>query len=143
MHPGTVMVIPVTDSGEVLLIRTRRHAVDEILLELPGGGLEGDETPMDCAGRELLEETGFLAGRLTPLASFFSSPAFMTERVHVFVASGLERQQQRLQPGEYIEVRPVPLAEAFEMAASGEIRDARTVAALLLFERRRREMATA
>lgn len=136
VHPGTVLVIGVTSDNKVLLIRTYRYAVDEVVIELPGGGLEKDETPMNCAGRELLEETGYLAGKITPLASFYSSPAFITEGVSVFVARDLERQEQRLQEGEEIEVLPVPLGEAIGMAAAGEIRDARTIAALLMYDAR-------
>lgn len=136
VHPGTVLVIGITADNKVLLIRTYRYAVDEVVIELPGGGLEKDETPINCAGRELLEETGYLAAKITPLASFYSSPGFMTEGVSVFVANGLERQGQMLQEGEEIEVLPVPLGEAIGMAAAGEIRDARTIAALLMYEAR-------
>jgi ADP-ribose pyrophosphatase len=137
VHPGAVIILAITDDQQVLLIRNRRYAVDEILLELPAGTIEGDEPPMNCAGRELLEEAGYLAGKLTPLASFYTSPGILSEKMHAFVATKLEKAEQALEEGEDIEVVPTPLQEAIDMAASGEIRDGKTIATLLMYAARR------
>lgn len=137
VHPGAVIILPITDDGNVLLIRNRRYAVDEILLELPAGTLEGSEPPMNCAGRELLEECGYLAGKLTAFASFYTSPGILSEKMHAFIATDLEKAEQSLEEGEEIEVVPTPLAEAIHMAAIGEIRDGKTIATLLMYAARK------
>lgn len=132
-HPGAVIILPITDDGNVLLIRNRRYAVDEVLLELPAGTLEPPEPPMNCAGRELLEECGYLAGKIEPLATFYTSPGILSEKMHAFVATKLIKKQQALEEGEEIEVVPTPLAEAIELAETAEIRDGKTIAVLLMY----------
>lgn len=139
VHPGAVIILPLTDDGKVILIRNRRYAVDEVLLELPAGTLEGSEPPMNCAGRELLEETGYLAGKLEPLAAFYTSPGILSEKMHAFVATKLEKSIQALEEGEDIEVVPTPLGEALRMAAAGEIHDGKTIAVLLMYAARKRK----
>lgn len=135
VHPGAVVIIPVLDEQTVLLIRNRRYAINQVLTELPAGTLEKGEDPINCAGRELLEETGYLARKLKPMASFYSSPGFLTEKMHVFVAYDLEKKEQDLDLGEDIELQPVTIGEAIEMIRTGEIQDAKTIASLMMFER--------
>jgi ADP-ribose pyrophosphatase len=135
VHPGAVVILPLKADGSVLLIRNRRHAIGEVLLELPAGTLEKGEDPMNCAGRELQEETGMLAGRLKALPSFFTSPGVLTERMHPFVAYDLEPSKQALEEGEEIELHPVPWKEAIAMCGDGRINDGKTIAVLLLYER--------
>jgi ADP-ribose pyrophosphatase len=134
-HPGAVVVLPMLDEQTVLLIRNRRYAVGQTLLELPAGTLEKGEDPMNCAGRELQEETGFLAGRLQIIANFFSSPGILSERMYAFAAFDLQKTQTALEPGEEIEVQPTPLDDAIEWTRTGQIADAKTIAALLLYDR--------
>src|ERR1700677_726027 len=86
VHPGAVVILAIQKDEMVLLISNRRHAVGEVLLELPAGTLEKGEDPMNCAGRELIEETGYIAGRLVALPTFYSSPGILTERMYPFVA---------------------------------------------------------
>jgi ADP-ribose pyrophosphatase len=138
-HPGAVLVMGLLEGDRVLLIRNRRYAVGETLLELPAGTLEKGEDPMNCAGRELLEETGYLAGRLQSLLSFFTSPGILGERMHVFAAYDLQQRQVAPEEGEDIEVLPVEWAEALEMAGDGRIKDGKTIATLLWFDRFRRK----
>jgi len=138
VHNGAVVVLPLTKDGNVLLIRNRRYAVGQVLLELPAGTLEKGEDPMNCAGRELLEETGYLAGRLWPLGSFFSSPGILTEKLYAFAAYDLEQSVSALEEGEEIELHPVPMSEALEMVRTGEIQDAKTIATLFLFDLKRK-----
>src|SRR3954464_2513763 len=104
VHPGAVVVLPFLDASRILLIRNRRYAVGQILLELPAGTLEKNEDPMNCAGRELLEETGYLAARIKPIGTFYSSPGIFTEKMYAFAAYDLEQQQQALEEGEEIEL---------------------------------------
>jgi ADP-ribose pyrophosphatase len=137
VHPGAVVVLAVLPDDRVVLIRNRRFAVSQYLLELPAGTLEPSEPPINCAGRELLEETGYLAGRMTPLATFFTSPGVLTERMHAFVATQLEQGTPALKDDEEIEVRPVPMRQALAMIETGEIQDAKTIAVLLMYQRMR------
>jgi ADP-ribose pyrophosphatase len=135
VHPGAVVILPLQKDSTVVLIRNRRHSIGEVLLELPAGTLEKGEDPMNCAGRELLEETGLLAGRLVKMPAFYSSPGIMTERLYPFVAYDLEQSGQKLEEGEEIELSPVPLDVAVAMCADGRIADGKTIATLLMFER--------
>lgn len=135
VHPGAVVVLAIRDDRQILLIRNRRYAVDQTLLELPAGTLEKGEDPMNCAGRELLEETGYLAGRLVPLGSFFTSPGILSEKMYAFVAYDLEPHQAALDEGEEIELAPTSLDDAIELVRTGDIRDGKTIATLLMYDR--------
>lgn len=134
-HNGAVVVVPVMEDGSILLIRNRRYAVGQILVELPAGTLEKNEDPMNCAGRELQEETGYLAGRLKPIGNFYTSPGILTEKMYAFAAYDLSKTRQALEEGEEIELMRVPLGEAVEMIRTGEIADGKTIASLLIYEK--------
>lgn len=135
VHPGAVVVLPFLDDETILLVSNVRHAIDQNLLELPAGTLEKGEPPMNCAGRELEEETGYLAGRLRGLCSFYTSPGVLSEKIHAFAAFDLEKTRQNLDAGEELEVRPTAFAEAIEMCRDGGISDGKTIATLLWWER--------
>jgi ADP-ribose pyrophosphatase len=135
VHPGAVVILPFLDDKTILLIRNRRYAIQQILLELPAGTLEHGESPMNCAGRELQEETGYLATRIKPLVNFYSSPGILTERMYAFAAFGLQKSNPVLEEGEEIEVFSVDFAEAVSMIREGQIQDGKTIATLLAYER--------
>jgi ADP-ribose pyrophosphatase len=136
VHPGAVVILPLLADGRILLIRNRRYALGgQILIELPAGTLEKNEDPMNCAGRELLEETGHLASRLEPIGNFFSSPGILTEKLYAYVAYDLEQQTTALEEGEEIELHPATLDDAIEMIRDGRIHDGKTIATLLMYER--------
>jgi len=130
-YAGAVAVVPVNERGELLLVRQYRHAVGKNLLEIPAGKLEPGEDPATCAERELLEETGYEAEQITRLISFYSTPGFTTEELHLFLATGLKLKEQDLDEDEFIDVVPVPFARALEMIWSDEICDAKSVAGIL------------
>ncbi len=130
-HSGASVVVPLTDGGEVLLVRQYRYATGEWLLEAPAGKLEPAEAPESCALRELEEETGWRAAKLESLGAIWSSPGFTDERLHLFLARGLEPGRQALEEAELLTVESVPLAEAVAMACDGRIADSNTVCAVL------------
>jgi ADP-ribose pyrophosphatase len=135
-HPGAVVIVPVLDDGRIVLIRNRRYAVGTTLWELPAGTLEAGEDPAHCAARELTEETGFRARTIDPLGSFYTTPGLTDELMHAFCARGLTEVGQALEPGEEIEVHPVPRADAIRMLDDGDLMDAKSMLALLLAQRR-------
>lgn len=135
-HPGSVAIVPLVDEDHVCLIEVFRRAVGRSLLEIPAGTLDRVESLAEAAARELAEETGYRAAALEPLGALWMSPGILRERMHLFIASGLEPGPQALEPGETIEPRVVAWAEALAMCGDGRIEDAKTVAALLLTARR-------
>jgi ADP-ribose pyrophosphatase len=138
-HQGSVAALPVHQDGAVVLIRQYRYPLDEELWEIPAGRLEPQEDPKDGVQRELEEEVGFHARTLEPLLLVYTAPGFCDERLHLFRASDLEATPPRPEPDERIEIRTMALAEAQSLARKGDIRDAKTLLALLLEARRRTE----
>lgn len=135
-HPGAVCVLPFLDDQTILMVRNRRWAIGgRWLLELPAGTLERGEDPMNCAGRELQEETGFLAGRLQRIADFYTAPGILGEQMHAFAAFNLQRTATAHEPGEEIEVLAVPWVEALGMIERRELTDAKSMLTLMLYER--------
>lgn len=130
-HPGAAAVVPITASGEVVLIRQYRHAVGGMLIEVPAGKLEPGEEPATCAARELEEEAGQRAGRLVSLGWIWTTPGFTDERIYLFAALELTPVPQQLQADEVIETLALPFAEALEWVWSGRIQDAKSALALL------------
>ena len=132
-HGGGVCILALTEEGEVLLVRQYRYAAGKELLELPAGKLEAGEDPRECGIRELREETGARAESFEHLASFYSTPGFCSEIIHIYVAEGLTFGSQHLDPNEFLEVLRVPLERAKEMALSGEIEDGKTIIGILSY----------
>jgi len=133
VHPGAVVILPLLDGDRIVMIRNHRYSVDEELWELPAGTAEPDEPPIETARRELEEETGYRAERMTPLAEFYASPGVMTELMRAYVAEGLSEGETRLEPDERIKVEVVTLARAREMLAQRELRDGKTIAVLGMY----------
>lgn len=134
-HPGSVAVLPVLDDGRICLIRNHRVSVREILLEIPAGTMEPPEPPHECAHRELIEETGYRAAKIEKLAEFYPAPGILDEKMHAFIATGLQPGAHAREVGEEIENQIVSLDQAMSMIESGDIHDAKTMLALLLFEK--------
>ncbi len=135
-HRGACAVVPFLTAPTavdpvVLLIKQYRHATGSWLLEIPAGRLDPNESPEDCARRELREETGCTAADMTHMTSVWTTPGFSDERIHLFMATGLTRGSPAREVDELIEPTPLALTDALERISRGEICDAKTVAALL------------
>jgi len=136
VHPGAVLILPLLSPEKVILIHNYRFAVAAELLELPAGTLEPSERPIDCAARELEEETGYAPGHIEPLCEFYTSPGFTDERMYVFLATHLTATAQQLDSTEQIRVAIMDLADAVEATVDGRIVDGKTMAALQLYHYR-------
>ena len=135
-HPGAAAVIPcASDPGgpdpTILMIRQFRYATGGDLWEIPAGTLAPGEAPEACARRELLEEAGVTAERVERLTSIWTTPGFTDELIHLFWATGLTVGAAAREPDEFIEVVPRPLSQVLSGIRDGEVRDAKTVAAIL------------
>ena len=137
-HPGAAAVVPFTADGEVLLIRQYRRAAGGFIYEVPAGKLDPGETPLQCAARELAEETGVSAGALEPLGSILTTPGFTDEVIHLFLARDLRPAQQQLDADELLTVEKMPFARALDMCVRGDLRDAKSICALMLADRQLR-----
>lgn len=134
-HPGSVVVLPVFSDGRVLLIRQFRYATGMFLWELVAGRKDAGETFLRAAHRELGEETGYTASRMRKLMDVFPTPGFVTERMVIFLASGLAEGKARPEEDEKIEQRKFRLDEAEKWIRAGKIRDAKSVAGILYYAR--------
>jgi len=124
-HVDCVAVVAIDSEDNVLLVRQFRKPAERVLLEIPAGGIEPGEQPIQCALRELEEETGYIAGKLERLGGFYSSPGYSNEFLHLFLAT--ELRGGRAKEDEIIEVVPIPLAEIANLISSGEICDAKSI----------------
>lgn len=132
-HPGAAAIVPLTDAGEVVLVRQYRKTVESTLLEIPAGKLDPGESPLACAQRELAEETGFRADVMTPLVTFVPSPGILTEAITIFVARGLSPHRVTAPVDEEgLRVERVPLERIRSLIEAGEIRDGKSLVGLLL-----------
>ncbi len=130
-HPGGAAVLCVRE-GKVLLVRQFRYSYGEELLEIPAGKLDLGEEPIRAAARELEEETGFTAS-LEPLTVFYPTPGYTNEKIYIYLAREIHGGTQRLDDGEFLDVLQLPLEEALRMVNEGQIKDGKTIAALLLY----------
>jgi ADP-ribose pyrophosphatase len=139
-HPGAAAVVPCASDPDgkdptLLLIRQYRYAAGGPLWEIPAGTLEPGEAPEHCARRELLEEAGVTATRIERLTSIFTTPGFTDEVIHLYLASGLEMKAPERERDEFIEVVPQPLSQVLSRIRLGEVRDAKTIVAILYMAR--------
>lgn len=142
-HPGASAVVPflsdpAEDDPQILLVKQYRYAADRFLYEVPAGRLEPEEAPVDCAHRELTEETGCTAAGVEHLFSMFTTPGFTDEQIHVFAATGLTRGVTAHEADEFMDVEAVELSRALEMIGRGQIPDAKTALSILFASRWRK-----
>jgi len=132
-HPGAAAVLPLLGDDHVLLLRQYRHPIRSWLWEIPAGKLDPGEEAADCALRELEEETGYRAAVLEPLGSVRTAPGFTDELIHLYVARDLRPGRLGRGPGEQIEMHELHRDQLLAMIESGEINDAKTLAALFRY----------
>lgn len=132
VHPGSVTILPINEHGQLVFVKQYRHPSGSDLLELPAGTLEQGEEPRACAQRETEEEIGFSPSRLEYLGSCFLAPGYTSEETHFYLANGLRPVDSQGDPDEEIEVVTHDLPAVAELAASGQIKDAKTLAAIFL-----------
>jgi ADP-ribose pyrophosphatase len=132
VHKGSAVIVPVFEDGTVALVRQYRHAAREYLLEIPAGTLDGGEDPIVGAVRELEEEIGVRAAHVEKLTEFYVSPGFLTEKMHLFMATGLTEVGQKLEADEILTIERHSFPALFEMIRSGEIEDAKTIVGVMM-----------
>ena len=130
-HPGGVCVAALTEKEELLFVEQFRYPYMETVLELPAGKLEYGEDPFEAGKRELLEETGAAAKNYRDLGKLYPTPGYCGEIIHMYLAENLTFSEQHLDEDEFLEVRRIPLAEAFQMVMRNEIRDSKTQVGIL------------
>ncbi|MCM3714844.1 NUDIX hydrolase [Halalkalibacter oceani] len=129
-HPGAVAILPITKEGKLVLVRQYRKALDKVIVEIPAGKLERGEEPDAAARRELEEETGYRSEKLHYLISFYTSPGFADELIHLYECADLEKGQGALDADEFLDVLEVTLEEAEQMIRDQTIYDAKTAFAV-------------
>jgi len=142
-HPGAAAVVPFLDppggaDPRLVLIRQFRHAADGYIWEVPAGRLDAGELPEFCAERELEEETGMRARRLERLTTIYTTPGFTDERIHLFLADGLDPGAEHREADEFMELHTLRWSQVLEMIERGEIVDGKTLVSLLFVQTFRR-----
>jgi ADP-ribose pyrophosphatase len=131
-HPGAVAIVPVTENNEVILVKQYRYPVEEIIIEIPAGKLDDKEPSIECAKRELQEETGVINGKMILLATIYTTPGFSNEKMDIFIATGFTEIENNPDHDEFLHVIKVGIDECIRMIDNGIIMDAKSIVGILL-----------
>ena len=131
-HKGAVAILAITKENKVVLVKQFRKAIEQEIYELPAGKIEIGETPLDCAYRELKEETGYSANSMKLIHKYYPTPGFSNQLVFIYLAKDLIPGEKKLEEDEFLEVYEVDLETAYKMVYENEICDSKTVIGLLL-----------
>ncbi|MGD8992116.1 MAG: NUDIX hydrolase [Desulfobacterales bacterium] len=131
-HPGAAAMVPMLNLTDIILIKQYRHAIRDFIWEIPAGTLDPGESPLSCAQRELIEETGYAAADWHQLGTITPLPGCSDERIHIFLAWCLEAAEQDLDDDEMLKVHQINLEDALQMILTGEIADGKTISGLYL-----------
>lgn len=140
-HPGAVAIVALTEEGRICLVRQYRTALGRVTVEIPAGKLSAGEDPLECANRELLEETGMVAEKIAFLTTIASSDGFCDELIHIYMATGLTFAKSSPDDDEFINVDLVEVSELVDAVLDGRIEDAKTVVGALLCDAIGRRLA--
>jgi len=132
-HPGAVCVVPVLPSGEICLIRQYRYGPKQEFIEIPAGKLDRNEEPIDCAKRELIEEVGYSAGKLTYLTKIYPAIGFSNEVMWMYLGEDLVKTKRQLDSDEFLELAPFSIEEAYSMVKSQTIVDVKTIIGIMWY----------
>ena len=130
-HPGGVGIVAVTEEGKVLMVRQYRYPMEEEVLEIPAGKLDGDEDPFECAKRELSEETGYTAKTYVDFGAMYPSPGFCRETLYLYLALDLVPGEMHLDENELLSVEEIDLDELVERVMNNQLKDAKTIIGVL------------
>ena len=131
-HPGAAAIVPLTEDGKVIMERQFRYPLGKVITEVPAGKLDGpDEDRFEAAKRELKEETGITADTWVNLGNFYPSPAYTTECISLFLASGLHMGERKLDEDEFLNIKAIPLKDVVQDIMDGKIADGKTIAAIM------------
>ncbi|MCL4378301.1 MAG: NUDIX hydrolase [Actinobacteria bacterium] len=131
-HPGAVAVVPLNDRNEVILVKQYRYPINKVLIEIPAGKLDSNESPIVCAGRELEEEVGAGDGNLILLATIYTSPGFSDEKMNIYLAQGFKEKDNKLDDDEFLHIMKIKFNKCLEMINKGEISDAKSIIGILM-----------
>ncbi|MFH2044770.1 MAG: NUDIX hydrolase [Pseudomonadota bacterium] len=134
-HPGASAIVPLTAENEIILIKQYRYAAGDFIWEIPAGVLEPGEAPLECAKRELIEETGYSANKMVKLTEILPVPGYSDERIHIFLATDLVESKQNLDKDEILKVHVLKFDDVMDMITKGEIIDSKTISGLCLASR--------
>ncbi len=135
IHPGGAVVVPITTEGKFVLVKQFRYPLQEELIEFPAGKLDENEEPINCAKRELEEETGYFSDDITCLGKIFTAPGYCTELLHIFLARNLKQRNQNREEGEKdMQILELNFDEISELIKSEEITDSKTISALFYLQ---------
>jgi len=134
-HPGAVCIIPILPDGNLCLIRQYRYGPRDEFIEIPAGKLDTGEDPLVCAKRELQEEIGYIAGKLTFLTNIYPAIGFSNEKMWMYLAEDLQLSNQSLDQDEFLELLPLSLEEAIDLIKQGKITDVKTIIGVLWLDR--------
>jgi len=138
-HPGASSVIPILPDGQIILVKQYRYPIGKITLEVPAGKLDSpDEDPLECAVRELSEETGYTSSNIYKLTTIATTVGFSNELIHLYAAEDLQAGEQHTDEDEFINVIKAPLAEAMRMVEDGRIIDAKSIVSILMLAERKK-----
>lgn len=135
IHPGASVVIPLTDDGQIYMVRQFRKPIDQVSLEIPAGKLDKGEDPLDCAVRELKEETGLDTKDIKHLMDIHSAPGFTNEVLHMYVAKDLHEGESCADEDEFISAEKYPINTLIDMIIRKEITDAKTIIGILMADK--------
>lgn len=133
IHPGAAAILPILPGNKIIFIKQYRKAVEKYLLEIPAGTLDKGESPLSCARRELIEETGYKARSVKKILDFFPTPGYSNERIYIFKATGLVKAEKNPEEDEFLETVILPINKVKQMIKQGTIKDGKTLLALSHF----------